>query len=74
MAIVKQIWRRPNKTSLVRDTDPTGFNRIEHDSRAISEISHGFEPAKAVSFLNFLFPDFALAKSNPCEIYSFVLQ
>ena len=67
MAIVKQIWRRPNKTRLTRDTDPTGFNRIEHDSRAISEISHRFEPATAVSFLDFLFPDFALAKSNPCD-------
>ena len=51
----------------MRDTSTTGFNRIEHDSRAISEISHGFEPANAVSFLDFLFPDFALAKSNPCD-------
>ena len=29
-------------------------------------MSHGFEPANAVSFFDFLFPDFALAKSNPC--------
>ena len=47
---------------------------MEHDSRAISGISHGFEPANAVSFFDFFFPDFAFAKSNPCEIYSFVLQ
>ena len=34
-----------------------------------SGISHGFEPANAVSFFDFLFPDFALAKSNPCDIF-----
>ena len=32
-------------------------------------ISHGFETTNVVSDFKYLYPDFALAKSNPCDNY-----